>query len=249
MKKILLIVLAIALVLSLSTGCNNSRIDDDIDDEPISITIGGVLDEEPDDPVVEEPDDPVVEEPDDPVVDEPDEPEEPDEPPFLTTLRTGVYGYIEEHIIVKDRTIEGKTFVYSNGSLMAFGVIDDDGEVISRYILDYETNTIYGVYDEVKKYNFKEDIDFWHSFGIPDFYSGLDQSGKGTTEFDGETLDYIDCGSGEEAVVQVIIKDGDVYAFQYNNNGWAHTSYLRQTYSSPPTNEYFEIPDDYELAS
>jgi len=74
MKKILLIVLAVALVLSLCTGCNKTRIiyDDDIDDEPIVISIGGVP-EEPDDPVVEEPEDPIVEEPEDPVVDEPED--------------------------------------------------------------------------------------------------------------------------------------------------------------------------------
>ena len=84
MKKILLIVLALALVPSLCVGCNNNRVirDDDFDDEPVSIAIGGVPDEKPDDPVVEEPNDPGVEEPDDPVVEEPEDPvvEEPDDP-------------------------------------------------------------------------------------------------------------------------------------------------------------------------
>ena len=42
MKRILYIVLAVVLVLSLCTGCNNdSRTDDDFDDEPITIKIGG----------------------------------------------------------------------------------------------------------------------------------------------------------------------------------------------------------------
>jgi len=77
MKKILLIALVVAMVLSLCTGCSKTRViyDDDFDDEPITISVGGVPEEEPDDPVVEEPEDPVVEEPDDPVVDEPDEPD------------------------------------------------------------------------------------------------------------------------------------------------------------------------------
>ena len=60
MKKILLIVLAVALVLSLCTGCSKTRViyDDDFDDEPITISIGGAPVEEPEDPVVEEPEDP-----------------------------------------------------------------------------------------------------------------------------------------------------------------------------------------------
>jgi len=182
--------------------------------------------------------------------DEEDEDEEDntvqDEPPFLTTLRTGVYGY-EMHMIATkdDATVEGDSFVYSNGFLIAIGVIDIDGEVLNRYIYDCETHMLHYIIDELKVYAVQENCDFWYKFGIPEFRSGLEESGKGTTEFEGETLDYMDCGSGEDAV-RVLIKDGDVYAFQHNNNNWEHTLYLLQTYSSPPTTEYFEIPDDYE---
>ena len=51
MRKILFIVLAIVLVLLLCAGCNNSsRIDDDdFDDEPITIAIGGASDADSDD--------------------------------------------------------------------------------------------------------------------------------------------------------------------------------------------------------
>ena len=88
MRKILLIALTLTLVLSLCAGCNSTRViyDDDFDDEAITITIGGVTDDDVDDPV-EEPDDPPVDdpvdEPDDPPVEEPDDPpvDEPDDPP------------------------------------------------------------------------------------------------------------------------------------------------------------------------
>ena len=59
MRKILAIVLAIAMLLSLCAGCNNSRIvyDDDLDDEPISIAIGGVPDDDVEDEVEDVPED------------------------------------------------------------------------------------------------------------------------------------------------------------------------------------------------
>jgi len=171
-----------------------------------------------------------------------------DEPPFLKALRSGIYGY-EMHMIATkgDSTAEGDSFVYSNGSLIAIGVVND-GEVTNRYIYDYETHMLQWILDGDKRYAVQDNCDFWHKFGIPDFRAGFDQIGTGTTEFEGETFDYIDCvdcGSGEE-VVRILIKDGDVYAFQHNGNNWAHTLYLTKTYSSPPTTEYFEIPDDYE---
>jgi len=54
MKKILLIVLAIALVLSLCAGCNtNKRIDDDVDDDPEPV----VTSDTPDDNSGDKPDD------------------------------------------------------------------------------------------------------------------------------------------------------------------------------------------------
>jgi len=170
-----------------------------------------------------------------------------DEPPFLKTLRTGVYGYDMYMLAIKDdSTAEGDSFVYSNGSLIAIGVVDD-GELMDRYIYNCETHMLYWIFDEDKQYATKEDCDFWHKFGIPDFHAGFDQIGAGTTEFEEETFDYIDCvdcGSGEE-VVRILIKDGDVYAFQHNANNWAHNLYLTKTFSSPPTTEYFDIPDDY----
>ena len=174
----------------------------------------------------------------------------PDEPPFLTTLRTGVYGYdMYMYATKNDRVIDGDSYVYSNGSLMAICVVESDGEVSNRYIYNYETHMLHWIFDDLKMYAVKEDSDLWYKFGIPDFRAGLEQSGKGTTEFEGETLDYIDCVDcylDEEYTVRVLIKDGDVYAFQHNNNNWAHTLYLTKTYSSPPTTEYFELPDDYE---
>ena len=257
-KKTMLIMLivigavAIVTVISLLVLLPHSKVD--IADPPESDTpeITGDVGEEDEEEINE--DEGIIEdeeeEEEEQVEEEEEDNIEPDEPPFLTTLRTGVYGYVMHMVTSQDEwTIEDDCFVYSNGSLMAFGIIDSDGKLMSnRYIYDYEKKTIYGIFDDKKLYNFKEDIDFWHSYGIPDFYSGLDQSEKGTTEFDGETLDYIDCGSGEDAV-RVLIKDGDVYVFQFINNDWASTFFLLQTYSSPPTAEYFEIPDDYELYS
>ena len=51
MRKILAIVLAIVLMLSLCAGCKKTSItyDDDIDDEPITIAIGGISDDDVDD--------------------------------------------------------------------------------------------------------------------------------------------------------------------------------------------------------
>jgi len=222
--------------------------------------IGGEPDKNTDDaPVVETAEEdttgeePVVETTEVDVTEEEEDEEEedntvPDEPPFLTALRSGVYGYDMHMIAIRgDETVEGDSFVYSDGSLIAIGVVDD-GEVTNRYIYNCETHTLYWVFDEEKQYATQENCDFWHKFGIPDFHAGFEQIGAGTTEFEGETFDYIDCvdcGSGEE-VVRILIKDGDVYAFQHNANKWAHNLYLTKTFSSPPTTEYFEIPDDYD---
>ena len=110
MKKILLIVLALALMLSLCAGCNNSRIDDDFDDGPITINIGGAPDDDVDDA-----DDPVVEEPAD--VEEPDDAdEEPDDPPVKEPVEVPPYpfGEIEE---IEQEENDGYTITIINTSL------------------------------------------------------------------------------------------------------------------------------------
>ena len=171
------------------------------------------------------------------------------EPPFLKTLKSGVYGYDMYLYATKgDRLIDGDSYVYSNGVLIAICVVESDGVVSNRYIYNCETHFLQWIFDDTKQYATKEDVDLWWKFGIPDFSVGFDPIETGTTEFEGEIFDYIDCvdcGSGED-VVRILIKDGDIYAFQHNNNNWAHTLYLTKTYSTPPTTEYFEIPDDYE---
>ena len=183
------------------------------------------------------------------VVEEEEEEEddnEPGEPPFLTTLSTGVYGYdMYLHATKNGNLIDGNSYIYSNGSLIAICVVEDDGIVSNRYIYNWETHYLQWIFDEYKQYTCKEDVDFWVKFGIPDFSSGWDETGTGTADCLGETLDYIDCDFGEYEV-RVFIKDGDVYAFRHYGNDWEHTLYLTKTYSSPPTTEYFEIPDDYE---
>ena len=123
MKKILLIVLAIALVLSLCAGCNNSRSNDDINGGLGTVVAVGAPAEEPDDPVVEEPDDPVVEEPEDPVVEEPDGPavEWPSVlPPY--EAREGQVDSIKvrggrTYIITITDTSESEVGVYRRGTL------------------------------------------------------------------------------------------------------------------------------------
>ena len=98
MKKILLILLAIAMVLSFGAGCNSNRVDDDLDYGIGEIVIIGVLDDDVDD--ADDPDDAddindavdVDEEPDGDPVEEPvDDPvKEPVElPPYP-------YGEIDE---------------------------------------------------------------------------------------------------------------------------------------------------------
>ena len=182
-------------------------------------------------------------------LEEEEEEEDDGEPPFLKTLMTGIYGYdMYLHATKGERLIDGDSYVYSDGALIAICVVESDGVVSNRYIYNWETRYLQWIFDDTKQYTSTEDVDFWWKFGIPDFRDDFDQIGTGTAEFEGETFDYIDCvdcGSGEE-VVRILIKDGDIYAFQHNNNNWEHTLYLTKTYTTPPTTEYFKIPADYE---
>ena len=89
--------------------------------------VGGVSDKDTDDaPVVETAEEdatgeaPVVETTEVDVTEEEEEEEEeedvnnePDDPPFIKTLRTGVYGYDMHMVAIKgDSTVEGDSFVY-----------------------------------------------------------------------------------------------------------------------------------------
>ena len=111
MRKILLIVLAIALVLSLCAGCNKSRVDDDLDDGLITIKIGGA----PDD--IDEPDEDPVDEPDEDPVDEPDDADnEPEDDPVKEPVEVPPYpfGEIEE---IEQEENDGYTITIINTSL------------------------------------------------------------------------------------------------------------------------------------
>ena len=111
MRKILLIVLAIALVLSLCAGCSKNRIDDDFDDGPITIKIGDTSDD------VDEPDEDPVDEPIGPPVDEPDDADdEPEDPPVKEPVEVPPYpfGEIEE---IEQEENDGYTITIINTSL------------------------------------------------------------------------------------------------------------------------------------
>jgi len=178
---------------------------------------------------------------------------DPDEPPFLKTLRTGVYGYEMRSLIFlfTDNPSPNYGFVYSDGSRAVYGMLaDEEGELelFMRFIYDYEKNETCMVNDYSKTYMIMTDPNNKSMFitsGLPDFSPGQNESGRGTADCNGETLEYIDYGSGEDAV-RVFMKDGDVYCVQVQESDQGFR-YLEKTYSSPPTTEYFEIPDDYEL--
>ena len=235
MNKIGIVCICIIMVFVLS-ACNSAASDEEmlivVSDPP---TEESATQPEQNDPPDDENDDP----PDDP----PDE--NSDDPPFITTLRTGVYGY-ERHMIaiIGEDTIEGDSFVYSDGSRVVYG-----GQAPIRQIFDYEKNEFYVVSDSLKQYSVAPDDvaadTFFLSNGFPDYRAGIDQSGNGTADCNGETLDYIDYISGE-VQIRFFIKDGDVYAMRQPEDD-KYTFFLTKTYSSPPTMEYFEIPDDYEL--
>ena len=72
----------------------------------------------------------------------------------------------------------------------------------------------------------------------------MNQTGNGTADCNGETLDYIDYIS-DKTPIRFFIKDGDIYAWRHPESD-TFTFFLTKTYSSPPTMEHFEISDDYE---
>jgi len=174
------------------------------------------------------------------------------DPPFVKMLRTGVYGYeTRNYFIWNGKPVESHGFVYSDGSRAVYGMLADDGdgefELVMRDVYDYEENVVYHVFDDFKQYSVNPDANnLFHTMLLPDFRSGQSETGRGTTDCYGETLDYIDYGSDKDAV-RLFIKDGDVYAMQAQDDD-NYTRYPIKTYSSPPTTQYFEIPDDYEPA-
>jgi len=185
----------------------------------------------------------------------PEETEEPpddtgDEPPFLKTLRTGVYGYDALVVVVQEdgsRSNEQNAFVYSDGSRAVIGRFDE-GKLVERCIHDYEKNMSYQFFEKSKQYRFVENHNILTlNLGMADFRSGQTETGRGTEDFFGETLDYINYGAGED-LVRIFIKEGDVYAMKTRGIERA-AYYVLKTYSSPPTTEYFDTQNtnDYEL--
>jgi len=173
-----------------------------------------------------------------------------DEPPFLKTLRSGVYGYDALVVVVSsdgERTTEQSAFVYSDGS-RAVVCRFDKGEIDERCIHDYENNMSYQFFERSKSYRFVENHNILTlNLGMADFRVGQIETGRGTEDFFGETLDYINYGAGED-LVRVFIKEGDIYAMKTREVERA-AYYVLKTYSSPPTMEYFDISNmnDYEL--
>ena len=241
-KKLTAIALILILVFSLaSCGNTNESNNDEIRDTPeIDATPATAPDEEN-----------VAE--DENNAEEEEVNNDPDDPPFIKTLRTGVYGYEMQSLIFvfTDNPSPNHGFVYSDGTRAVYGMLaDEEGEfeLFMRFIYDYEKNETCMVNDYSKTYSIMPDPNNKSMFitsGLPDFTSGQNESGRGTADCNGETLEYIDYGSGEDAV-RVFMKDGDVYCVQVQESDQGFR-YLEKTYSSPPTTEYFEIPDDYEL--
>jgi len=172
------------------------------------------------------------------------------EPPFLKTLRSGVYGYDALVVLASEDgeiTNEVSAFVYSDGSR---GVVArfDEGKLDDRCIYDYEKNVSYQFLEFSKSYRVVDDYNILtRNCGIADFRSGQIETGRGTADCFGETLDYIDFGSGKDAV-RVFIKEGDIYAMKTQEVERA-AFFVLKTYTSPPTMEYFDISNmnDYEL--
>ena len=172
----------------------------------------------------------------------------PDDPPFVKTLRTGVFGY-EYRAVTAAGAAGATTFLYSDGSRVVCGFFDADGEFspgVGRSIFDYEKNEAYVTTDTKKSFSVIPDasVMFFHMHGAPDYRAGIEQTGHGTADCNGETLDYIDYISGQ-LEIRFFIKDGDTYAMRHPESD-SFTFFFTKTYTSPPTAEYFEIPDDYE---
>jgi len=170
----------------------------------------------------------------------------PDDPPFVKTLRTGVFGYEYRTEAKDEENYETITYVYSDGSLAVVGFIyPNDWKGPIRQMCDYENDEYYVVSDTLKQYAVKPGTDaFFPPYRIPDYRAGIEQTGHGTADCNGEMLDYIDYISGE-VEIRYFIKDGDVYAIRSPESD-KFTYFLTETYSAPPTAEYFEIPDNYE---
>jgi len=169
----------------------------------------------------------------------------PDDPPFVKTLRTGVFGYEYQTVSEDGTTTETMTIVYSDGTHLVYGPLWPTGEVPMRQILDYEKNEICVVSYHLKQYSIVPDAAdvLFSTYGIPDYRAGIEQTGHGTADCNGEMLDYIDYISGG-VEIRFFIKDGDVYARRHPEVD-TFVFILTNTYSAPPTAEYFVIPDNY----
>jgi len=170
----------------------------------------------------------------------------PDDPPYVKTLRTGVFGY-EYRTEAKDLPeTETIIYVYSDGSRAVVGSIyPNDWNGPMRQICDYENDEYHVVWDNMYIHDIIPGTDaFFLQNKIPDYRAGMEQTGHGTADCSGEMLDYIDYISGE-VEIRFFLKDGDVYAIRSPESD-KFTYFLTATYSAPPTVEYFEIPDDYE---
>ena len=169
------------------------------------------------------------------------------DPDFLKTLESGVYGYDMRYAEDNgDEIIEVNGFVYSDKSRIVLAFYGSNGSVQERMIYDYGTKESWYVDDSAKKY-YESSGTLFIIYGVPDFSVGKTQIDSGTADCNGEKLDYIDYDlSGNK--VRVFLKGGSIYAMQTSGFFVPVTYYLQKTYSSPPTTEYFEIPNNYQLS-
>jgi len=171
-----------------------------------------------------------------------------EDPPFLKTIRTGVYGYDMKIVDEMDGYVyNNKGFIYSNESYFVYALTENNGELRVRYVYDYKTKQTTNIADYSKSYSVTSQ-DIYNVVGLPDLRPGQNQTGSGTADLDKESLQYIDYGSGANSV-RVFIKNGDMCAIQFHKDGCLTTFHLTKTYTSCPTSEYFEIPSDYEKRS
>ena len=239
MKRIISIALTLLLLFSLAScsTIGGDKPDDNGSSEKIQET--QTVDDKP----VIKPDDNEKKEEEE-IVDD-----RPDDPPFVKTLRTGVFGYEYRTENKEGASAETITFVYSDGSLVIHCYFNSSGVVSewqSRELINYEKNEVYLVTDNSKQYTVIPDVadKSLAVHGIPNYRAGIEQTGHGTADCNGETLDYIDYISGQ-LEIRFFIKDGDTYAMRHPESD-SFTFFFTKTYTSPPTAEYFEIPDDYE---
>jgi len=169
---------------------------------------------------------------------------------FFKALESGVYGYDMRYVTTNGEEIwENKGFVYSDGKQVVFATYGSDGEFEMRAIYNYGTEESWEVFDSKESYFKSTIINVVYTHGVPDFRSGKSETGSGTTEYNGEKLQYIDydLDSNEfgDNIVRVFMKGSKVYALQTTLTSYTHTFYLTEFYSSPPTKEHFAIPDHY----